>query len=99
VNRSQAASAADSSRPVVARAESNRAATSQSQDYRPAPPVIAGPRTATASHNGPTVHQVKRGETLSGLAKQYGLPMAVLRSHNKLKSDNIQVGQVLRIPN
>jgi N-acetylmuramoyl-L-alanine amidase len=86
---------------VAVRAESNRAASaaSQSQVQRQAQPVIAGPRTATASHNGPTVHQVKRGETLSGLAKQYGLPMAVLRSHNKLKSDNIQVGQVLRIPN
>ncbi len=101
VNRSQTAGTSDISRPAATRAESNRAvsATSQSQVNRPTQPVIAGPRIATASHNGPAVHQVKRGETLSGLAKQYGLPMAVLRSHNKLKSDNIQVGQVLRIPN
>lgn len=101
VTRSSAVTASDISRPAVVRTETNRAASasSQRQVNRPTQPVIAGPRIATASNNGPAVHQVKRGETLSGLAKKYGLPMAVLRSHNKLKSDNIQVGQVLRIPN
>ncbi|HCU65218.1 MAG TPA: N-acetylmuramoyl-L-alanine amidase [Rheinheimera sp.] len=76
----------------------NTARQQPASQQRPAP-VIAGPRVATSAASGPAVHTVKRGETLSGLAKQYGLPMSVLRNHNKLKSDNIQVGQVLRIPN
>ncbi|MBP8228564.1 MAG: N-acetylmuramoyl-L-alanine amidase [Pararheinheimera sp.] len=43
-------------------------------------------------------HKVKRGESLSRVAKQYGVSMAELRRHNNLKSDNILIGQVLRIP-
>lgn len=46
----------------------------------------------------PRLHTVKRGESLSGLAKQYAVPMSVLRSYNNLKTDNIKIGQVLRIP-
>lgn len=43
-------------------------------------------------------HKVKRGESLSKVAKQYGVSMAELRRHNNLKSDNILIGQTLRIP-
>lgn len=65
-----------------------------------AAPVQPGPivRTTQPAHRA-KVHVVRRGETLSGLARQYGVPMATLRRHNQLKSDNIQVGQRLRIPN
>lgn len=43
-------------------------------------------------------HKVKSGESLSLLASRYGVSMAQLRKHNNLKSDQIQIGQVLRIP-
>jgi N-acetylmuramoyl-L-alanine amidase len=46
----------------------------------------------------PRLHVVKRGESLSGLAKRYAVPMSVLRSYNNLTTDNIKIGQVLRIP-
>jgi LysM repeat protein len=46
----------------------------------------------------PRRHVVKRGESLSGLAKRYAVPMSVLRSYNNLTTDNIKIGQVLRIP-
>jgi N-acetylmuramoyl-L-alanine amidase len=46
----------------------------------------------------PRLHKVTRGESLSGLAKRYAVPMSVLRSYNKLTTDNIKIGQVLRIP-
>lgn len=44
------------------------------------------------------LHKVKSGDSLSRLAKKYGVSMAELRSFNRLKSDNIQIGQTLKIP-
>lgn len=43
-------------------------------------------------------HVVKRGETLSSIARQYGVSMAAVRTLNKLKKDGVWVGQRLRIP-
>ncbi|ELI7916665.1 N-acetylmuramoyl-L-alanine amidase AmiB [Yersinia enterocolitica] len=44
------------------------------------------------------IHKVQRGETLSGIASQYGVSMAVLRQNNTLKNDVVWVGQRLKIP-
>jgi N-acetylmuramoyl-L-alanine amidase len=60
-------------------------------------PTAQNRATAVAS-SGNRTHKVKRGESLSRVAKQYGVSMAELRRHNNLKSDNILIGQVLRIP-
>lgn len=43
-------------------------------------------------------HVVKRGESLSRLAEKHRISQARLVEINKLKSRNIQVGQVLQIP-
>ena len=43
-------------------------------------------------------HTVKKGETLYEIARQYGVEVSTLRSHNRLKTNKILVGQVLRIP-
>ncbi len=45
-----------------------------------------------------TKHRVARGETLSAIANQYRVSIATIRSANKLASDRIRVGSVLRIP-
>lgn len=48
------------------------------------------------------LHKVARGETLSGIAQQYGVSMSALRSINSGKipsSGMVQTGQVLLIPN
>lgn len=45
-----------------------------------------------------TRHVVKSGESLSRLAKQYGVSMERLRNHNSLKSDQLRIGQVIYIP-
>ena len=55
-------------------------------------------KAAVATASSPRTHKVKRGESLSGVAKQYGVSMAELRRYNNLKSDNILIGQTLRIP-
>jgi N-acetylmuramoyl-L-alanine amidase len=62
-------------------------------------PTTQNRSTAVASTSSSSrTHKVKRGESLSRVAKQYGVSMAELRRHNNLKSDNILIGQVLRIP-
>lgn len=55
--------------------------------YRPMGPLVAQRE-----------HQVRRGETLSGIALQYGVSTAAIRRANSLDSSVIRVGQVLVIP-
>jgi len=43
-------------------------------------------------------HVVKTGESLSGLANLYGVTQNAIRSKNRLKSDNLLIGQVIIIP-
>lgn len=43
-------------------------------------------------------HVIERGDTLSELAMHYRVSISTLRSVNRLKSDVLRVGQVLRIP-
>lgn len=86
-----------SNRPAVS---ANSSASSVAiKPIQPGPIVRTVPKTNATASSTEQIHIVRRGESLSGLAKKYGLPMSVLRSHNKLKSDNIQIGQKLRIPN
>ncbi len=40
-------------------------------------------------------HTVKRGETLFGIAKLYGISPTDIKKWNKLNTDNLQIGQVL----
>lgn len=86
-----------SNRPTVAFNASSSSVTIK--PIQPGPIVRTVPKTNPSAKPAEQIHIVRRGESLSGLAKKYGLPMSVLRSHNRLKSDNIQVGQKLRIPN
>lgn len=43
-------------------------------------------------------HVVSRGDTLSAIAKRYGVSVDALRQHNRLESDVIRVGQKLLVP-
>ncbi|WP_113633171.1 N-acetylmuramoyl-L-alanine amidase AmiB [Pectobacterium peruviense] len=53
--------------------------------------------TAKASA-GSTRHIVARGETLSSIARRYGVSLAAMRDVNKLNKDIVWVGQRLNIP-
>jgi membrane-bound lytic murein transglycosylase D len=53
-------------------------------------------RAAKPSGKG-TYHKVRKGETLGGIAKKYGVSVAQLRRVNGLKGNNIAVGKNLRI--
>jgi LysM repeat protein len=45
-----------------------------------------------------STHKVKRGETISLIAQQYGIDIKSLRKANGLRSNKIKVGQILKIP-
>jgi N-acetylmuramoyl-L-alanine amidase len=47
--------------------------------------------------NGRT-YKVKSGDTLSQIAVDFGVSMSALKKHNKLKSSQLKIGQVLLIP-
>ena len=93
-------------------AESAAARNSSASASLPASssPTVSGPRSNTATVAGPALparsegsarlvtHKVKSGESLSMLARKYGVPMSRLRQINQLKSDNIRIGQTLRVP-
>jgi LysM repeat protein len=46
----------------------------------------------------PLVHTVRKGDTLSELAKRYHCSVDELKQANRLKSDMISIGQKIRIP-
>ncbi|WP_050115032.1 N-acetylmuramoyl-L-alanine amidase AmiB [Yersinia thracica] len=73
--------------PVVSNIANSRGSSA-------AKPVAAGAVTKNRSQ----IHKVQRGETLSGIASQYGVSMAVLRQNNTLKNDVVWVGQRLKVP-
>lgn len=43
-------------------------------------------------------HVITRGETLSGIAQQYGVSMSKIKSLNAITGNEIRIGQVLDIP-
>ncbi len=45
-----------------------------------------------------TAHVIQRGDTLSGIASHYRVPLRKLREYNSLRGDRIMVGQILQIP-
>ena len=61
----------------------------------PKPQVTPTPKPTPA--HIPTKHTVRKGETLSSIARKYGTSVANIKKLNGLKSDNIRVGQVLII--
>jgi N-acetylmuramoyl-L-alanine amidase len=59
-------------------------------------PVQASNEVKPASSQ--SQHIIGRGETLSGIAQQYGVSMRQLRLSNGMTDGNVRVGQVLQIP-
>lgn len=66
-----------------------------------APRTVASPSVAPASTTVKGVsgrHRVSAGETLSSIAAAYGTDVATLKRLNTLKRDQVNVGQVLKLP-
>jgi LysM repeat protein len=77
------------------------------QRVRVAPPAQPRARSAAgvtttvagATTSGERIHQVRRGETLTGLAKRYRVSVQALREANGMSAgDALRAGATLRIP-
>jgi len=64
----------------------------------PQEPVTSTPSDVTESVKSVTEHTVKPKEYLGIIAKQYGITVDELKAANDLTSNNLQIGQVLKIP-
>ena len=51
-----------------------------------------------AATTNPTSHKVKRGETLSSIAKRYGVTIAAIKQANGMTNDNVKAGATIKIP-
>lgn len=65
------------------------------------PPVVVKKSTAkkiTPKAKPPIVHTIKKGDTLSGLARKYGTTVAAIQKVNNIRGTNIVLGKKLTIP-
>jgi N-acetylmuramoyl-L-alanine amidase len=58
----------------------------------------AGPSTTVTTAGGARSHVIQPGDTLTDIARRYGVSLSALRGANRLEGDHIRVGQTLRIP-
>jgi len=55
-------------------------------------------KDSRADDNVRDVHRVNRGETLTGIAQQYGVSVGSLKLANKMTDNNVRIGAVMVIP-
>ncbi|CAA0082263.1 N-acetylmuramoyl-L-alanine amidase AmiC [BD1-7 clade bacterium] len=48
--------------------------------------------------NKKVIYVVEQGDTLSQIASRYAVSMSQIRSHNRLRNDQLRIGQQLKIP-
>ncbi len=60
--------------------------------------VKAAANNTSANASGSLTHRVEAGDTVYSIAKRYGISEESLRRINNLPDNNIQSGQILRIP-
>lgn len=68
----------------------------------PAPgSVLNSVATSSSTANKPSSgkYRVRKGDTLSGIARKYNVGVKTLMASNNLKSSKLKVGQTIRIPN
>ncbi len=62
------------------------------------PSSVAGTMAAPSLPGEPQVYEVRSGDNLTKIAKQFSVSVNELRSANGLKTDRLNVGQKLKIP-
>lgn len=82
----------DAQQVTGATADARRAVTRRDEAF------AASTRAAAPVAAQYVFHVIQRGETLTGLARRFRTSPDVLRQLNQLTSDNIRIGQRLRVP-
>ena len=59
---------------------------------------LTSPALARPRGSNDRIHVVQRGDTLDGIARRYGVTIALLRARNRLSGSTILVGQKLTVP-
>jgi N-acetylmuramoyl-L-alanine amidase len=62
------------------------------------PANIARDSSSGSSTNSFVTYTVQRGDTLSGIADRYRVPMSKIKQHNKIRNNVVMLDQRLRIP-
>lgn len=55
-------------------------------------------KSRTSSKSKATTHKIKSGESLSTIARKYGVTVNAIKRANGMKNDNIRAGKTLKIP-
>lgn len=76
---------------------SNNLNVGQTLKVRTAGAATPTPTTPTQHQGGTSTYRVVAGDTLFGVAKKFGMTVDALKSLNGLTSNNLSVGQVLKI--
>ena len=64
----------------------------------PGPKLKVRPSSHAEVKPSGLTHKVKRGETLSEIARKYSVQPRILMAYNNLRKSRLRVGQILRIP-
>ncbi len=64
----------------------------------PPPGTLLSYQQYNRNANSPKKYKIQRGDTLSGIAKRNQVTVSQLRKENSLRSDQVKIGQVIRIP-
>jgi len=91
---SDAVKAATRPAPVPNPPASSKRTLARAETPPPAPKGASG----RADENVRDVHRVNRGETLTGIAQQYGVSVGALKMANKMNDNNVRIGSVMVIP-
>jgi len=86
---------------LMAKLSKSGRALAFSQNMEPASderPQLLGKTDEVNSADNKTQHVISSGETLSGIAQQYGVSMRALRLFNNMEDGNVKIGRVLQIP-
>lgn len=75
---------------------SSKATRSSSRDSSKASAKTEKKKAAAKST--PKSHKIRNGETLSTIARKYGVSVAALKQANGMKNDNLRAGKTLTIP-
>jgi LysM repeat protein len=80
--------------------EKEKIATNPAVKVEPKKQEVKQPKAKIPTPKKPTArfHVVKKGDTLYGIAAKYKTTVPQLKKVNKIKGDNLQIGQKLTIP-